>query len=73
MQADVVAAGKAWAAKEPKDLPTSLKSDREGEIWMDGRPIAKISGDKTGYRPWPFALAVNKRCAKDGILPPFYG
>ncbi len=104
---------------------TSLKSDREGEVWMDGWPIAKIIGDKIKYRPWPFALAaagsspenvpntaerstaqdkapapkafpippaegvghspksdpttlsstelpINKMCAKDRVLPPFY-
>lgn len=38
-------------------IPTSLKSDREGKVWMDGWPIAKIIGDKIEYRPWPFALA----------------
>ena len=58
MQADVVAVEKAWAAKEPKDLPTSLKSDREGEVWMDGWPIAKIIGDRVQ------TLAVRSCCGR---------
>lgn len=40
--------------------------------WMHGWPIARIIRDITGYRSWPFALAVNKMCARDRVLLPLY-